>query len=128
MDNKICENEIDGSQQQSQVSFSLGEPVLGSWTIEKNFPYGFVIRNVDPSSLGVEYHFHYASNGWLTAKNKTSLGVFNSHGQTNGTAILVDKESTRKQERISELKNKGNDLTDEEARELLRLCGLLKVE
>jgi hypothetical protein len=117
------------SEQQRPVSVPLGEPILGSWTIEKNFPYGFVIRNSDPMSGAVEYHFWFDSNGWFTAKcNGKVSGVFNAYGQRNTTPHLCDKESTKKQERIQDLREKGLSITPEEARELLLLSGLIKEE
>lgn len=107
----------------------LGEPLLGSWTIEKNHPYGFVIRNADPEALETEYHFWFESNGWITAKNKTSLTVFNTHGVRPGFAPhLCDRESLKRMRRIEELRLKGRNISNEEARELLTLIGIIKGE
>lgn len=101
-------------------------PLIGPWTIEKNPPYGFVIRNTEPASLGQELHFWFDSNGWFTArKNGEVAGVFNANGKTNLIPHLCDKASTEKFERIQDLKQKGHTLTEAERTELLVLCGLI---
>lgn len=103
--------------------------MIGNWTIEENRPYGFVIRNSDEGSCGSEYHFFYASNGWVSAKQKNvDARVLNVFGQLDLTPVLCDKESTKKYDRIQELKNKGFKLTEEESKELLELCGMIKKE
>jgi len=101
--------------------------MIGKWAIEENRPYGFVVRNTDESSCGVEYHFYYDSNGWISAKQKNAdARVLNVFGQLDLTPVLCDKESTKKYDRIQELKNKGFQLSQEESKELLNLCGLIK--
>jgi hypothetical protein len=104
----------------------LGEPLIGSWTIEKNPPYGVVIRNISPESLDTQYHFWFESNGWITAKNKTSLNVLNTHGKSNGAPHLCDKPTLKKMERIEELRKRGSELSHKEAKELLILIGIIK--
>ena len=122
MDGKTSEPKIDGSEQRGP----LPVPIIGTWTIEKNPPYGFVIRNTDPDSLETEYHFWYESNGWFTARSKgKTAGVFNIFGQTKLTPHLCDRESTRRRERIQDLREKGHDLTEAESKELLALCGMI---
>lgn len=101
--------------------------MIGNWSIEKNFPYGFVIHNADPNSNGTEYHFYFQSNGWFTARNKTQAPrVFGVAGEMGMNPVLCDRESTKKLERISYLRSKGQDLSEAEAKELLELSGLIK--
>lgn len=102
-------------------------PLIGDWTIERNPPYGVVIRNVNPNSTGTEYHFSFQSNGWITAKAKGEItGVLGPYGPLNLSPELCDLEATKKYERIKDLRQKGTDLTPEESKELLVLCGLIK--
>ena len=116
---------------------SVAEPVssehgplalsLGPWEIEPNFPYGFVVRNTDPNSTETEYHFYYESNGWVTTKIRGEItGVFGPPGKLGLTPYLCDQKSTKNQFRIQVLKEKGQELTEAESKELLTLCGLLK--
>ena len=126
MDEQASYAEIDGSKQQGPVPVSLGEPLIGSWTLEKNFPFGFVIRNTDPNSCGTEYHFQHESNGWISSKIKGEHNVLGPRGILNLTPVFCDLESTKKLERISELRKKGQDLTPEESMELLKISGLIR--
>lgn len=108
---------------------ALPVPLIGNWTIEKNPPYGFVIRNVDPRSLGTEYHFTHDSCGWVTSVIKGApSGIFCAQGVLSNRPVLVDRESTRKQRRIAYLKSLGKKLTPDEAKELLVLTGLIAEE
>jgi hypothetical protein len=100
------------------------EPVIGNWTIEKNFPYGFVIRNVKGKA---EYHFFHDSNDWITVGyDQKPTFTINGRGKGPARTVFCDRASTQKMERIDYLRNKGKDLTETEARELLTLAGLVK--
>lgn len=124
MDSKTSDAEINGGEQQSAFPISL----IGDWEMEHNFPYGFIIRNRNQASTGTEYHFWYDSNGWITAKIRDEVSVLTPSGRQGFMPQLCDRQSTKKLERIAELRRKGAHISDEEARELLNLCGLIKSE
>jgi len=129
MDKQESDAALDGSEQQSTVPVPLkGEPLIGYWRIEKNPPFGFVIRNIHPQYTETEYHFHHDSNGWITGHAKSGSSVMNPTGKLDINPIFVDEESLRKEERMEQLKRMGQALTIEQAKELLELAGLLKPE
>lgn len=127
MDQQTCDADKLGVKQQSEISFPV-IPIIGAWTVEYNRPWGFVIRNVDPAANGTEYHFHFQSNGWITSKlNGEIVAVLGPCGPIGQTPIPVDRESTKKYERIQELQTKEPEsLSPAEMRELLELSGLIK--
>lgn len=122
MDNEKSHADELGCGQPGSVSV----PIIGNWIFEKNFPYGFVIRNTKGKG---EYHFWHDSNDWISvAYDGKPKFCVNGNGQGPARQMLCDKRSTQKMERIHDLKTKGNDLTHDEAKELLALCGLIKEE
>lgn len=102
---------------------------LGTWEVTANQPFGFVVKNISPSGVKVEYHFLHDSIGWMTAvvkrKKETYTAVLNETGKIGGQAILVDKESSEKFARFIQLQKKGKSLTEQEMKELLTLMGVM---
>ena len=97
--------------------------MIGEWELEINAPYGFVARNRTGKT---DFHFFHAAEGWITSVyDGKQLRVLCASGLGMGQPHLVDKENIKLMERTTELRQKGEDITLEEAKELLSLCGLI---
>lgn len=103
MDIKKSIAKIFGGREQSNVPILLkNKDIRGNWEIEQNFPYGFVVKNLVEKE---EWHFDYASNGWVTGLNKTNPNAktviaLNTKGFTGFAPVLMDKESIAARETL----------------------------
>jgi hypothetical protein len=90
-------------KQQGGLSFLLkGTVYKGNWAIDDHSPHGFVVRNLKQNE---EWHFDYASNGWITGINKTNklnptVIALNTKGFTGFAPILMDKKSIDTREKL----------------------------
>lgn len=114
-------------QKKNDFKFMPVEQV-GSWQLEMNRPFGFIVRSMTTPMH--EYHFHFQSTGWVTGvvrnKKHDTQKAFNANADVVGAPVLVDKESCKRYARFSELQKKGKTLTKEESLELLSLTGVIK--
>lgn len=105
---------------------------FGSWEIEWNKPYGFVVRNL--VHKGHEYHFYKDSNSWITCRDITDpknpiVVPYGFKGFVGAIPVLCDSESIKKDLRLQELQEKAKSksgLTSKEKDELLKLSGLIQ--
>jgi len=102
----------------------------GNWIFEFNQPAGVVARN---GKYPIEYHFTAHSNGYVTVvdrfnKENTKVVVINSQGIVPLIPELVDKESVKRMQRFTELKEKAKvtTLTWVEQNEMLKIAGFVK--
>ena len=129
MDKDKGDTNIVRGEQCSSVSIPLktDEFQKGSWKIDIYAPYGFRVKNLLSKD---EFHFDYASNGWITGvsiKGKERKAcTFNASGRVNLRPVLFDEQNIKARQRVEELRKKKMNLTEDEAKELLRLCGIIK--
>jgi hypothetical protein len=103
---------------------------VGNWQLEMNRPFGFIVRNLcEPKT---EFHFYFESNGYITSRSfrnpkEPEVKALTWMGECGANyPILVDRETCEIWQRMNDLRAKGKNLSESEAKELLVLSGQIK--